>query len=337
MDKLKATVIGVGEMGRHHARVYAQLPDVVLVAVADTDEARVRQVTRNWGAKAYIDHIRMLAMEKPDIVSVAVPTTQHLRVASACLLNDCHVLVEKPVAHTAEAARALCELAQGRGLVLAVGHIERCNPIVTEVKRRIDAGELGRIYRIGARRVGPSPCRIRDVGVTVDLLTHDLDVARYLLDSEPVAYHAELQRNRHGEYEDGVDALVRFANGVVGVFSADWLSNAKVRQLTVTGERGVICLDYLTQSLRLEDGGGVEDMRTPHEEPLAAQLRAFAAAARGEGRPAATGEDGLRALEMALAVLKAGSDTKAEAMERCGCGCWCSPSCDCGNGKHDEL
>ena len=105
-----------------------------------------------------------------------------------------------------------------------------------------------------------------------------------------------------------MDALVRFDCGAVGVFSADWLSTAKVRQLTMTGERGVISLDYLTQSARLEDGGGIENILVPHEEPLVVQLRAFAAAARGEGQPAATGEDGLRALEMALAILEVGSD-----------------------------
>lgn len=308
MDKLKAAVIGIGEMGRHHARVYAQMPDVALVAVADTDEARAQQVTRNWGAKAYTDFRTMIDRERPDIVSVAVPTSGHGVVAWLTLSAAVHTLVEKPIAATVKEAQSLVKRAAMFGCVLAVGHIERCNPIVTEVKRRIDAGDLGRIYRIGARRVGPSPCRIRDVGVTIDLLTHDLDVARYLLDSEPVAYHAELQRNRHGEYEDGVDALVRFDCGAVGVFSADWLSTAKVRQLTMTGERGVISLDYLTQSARLEDGGGIENILVPHEEPLVVQLRAFAAAARGEGQPAATGEDGLRALEMALAILEVGSD-----------------------------
>ena len=309
MDRLTAAVIGIGEMGRHHARVYAELPDVRLVAVADSDAGKLQQVTRTWGATAYGDYAKMLVAEKPDIVSVCVPTSAHLRIASTCILAGCHVLVEKPIASTIEAARLLIDLAGQHKRILAVGHIERCNPIVAAVRKYIDDGDLGTIYRISTRRVGPSPVRIRDVGVTIDLATHDLDIMRYLLQSEPVAYQAELQWNKHGsELSDGVAALIRFDNGAVGVLEADWLSSAKERTLVMTGSEGAITADYLSQTavIEFEPGERVE-IGVPHEEPLLVELRSFAAAVRGEGRPAADGTDGMRALEMALGILKAGA------------------------------
>ena len=306
MHALKAAVIGLGEMGQHHARVYAQMEDVRLVAVCDSDPTRLENVTRTWGAMTYTDVAVMFAECRPDLVTVAVPTVHHLKVAGFAL-TQCHVLVEKPITHTVEAARALIGMAQEVGHILAVGHIERCNPVVSAVKRHIDARDLGRIYRISTRRVGPSPVRIRDVGCTVDLATHDLDVMRYLLQSEPLFVQAELQHNEHGDYEDSVDALIRFENGVVGVLECDWLSSAKQRTLTITGEKGVLAVNYISQTGVLQYApGDQENIAVVHEEPLTVELRSFAAAVRGEGRPAATGEDGLRALEMALAILEAG-------------------------------
>lgn len=307
MKALRAAVIGVGEMGQHHARVYAEMSDVDLVAVADLDGERAENVTRSWGAEIYANYLTMLDEEAPDLASVCVPTVAHYYSAFAALARGVHVLVEKPITADPDEARALIDVAKVQGLVLAVGHIERCNPIVTEAKRRIDTGELGQIYRITTRRVGPSPERIRDVGCTIDLATHDLDIMRYLLQAEPVRYCAELQWNKHGEYDDAVTAIVRFEGGAVGVLEADWLSSAKDRTLTVTGENGVLRLSYLTQSGYWQFAPGKSvDIGVPYEEPLLVELRAFAAAARGEGRPAATGEDGLRALEMALEILGAG-------------------------------
>ena len=302
---LTAAVIGLGAMGCNHARVYAQMPDVRLIAVCDSDSNKLGSITRTWGATAYDDYTLLLAREKPDVVSVCVPTSAHLRIASTCILAGCHVLVEKPITSTLETAKMLINLAQQERHILAVGHIERCNPIVTAVKHHIDNGDIGTGYRISTRRVGPSPVRIRDVGVTLDLLTHDLDVARYLLQAEPVTYHAEMLQAKHGNYDDAVTAIVRFENDVIGAFEADWLSSAKERTLTVTGSEGVIMADYLSQTavIAFEPSERVK-IGTLYEEPLLVELRSFVAAVRGEGRPAATGDDGLQALAMATRILE---------------------------------
>lgn len=305
MDKLKAAVIGVGAMGRHHARVYAEMEETALVAVADLDAERADAVADEWGARAYAGYAEMLERERPDAVSVAVPTQWHRNATITCLQAGCHVLVEKPIARYAVHAEAMVEIAERNGLVLAVGHIERCNPIVTAVKGWLDAGRLGRVYRISTRRVGPNPERARDVGVVVDLATHDLDIMRYLLRSEMTECRAMLQRARGGEHEDSVDALLKFDCGAVGVLEADWLTPAKERTLAVTGEKGTIAMDYIRQTgiARLSPTK-VHYLDVPPIEPLLLELRAFAAAARGEGRPAATGLDGLRALEMAQTILE---------------------------------
>jgi len=305
MDKLKAAVIGLGEMGQHHARVYAQMEDVTLVAVCDSDETRLRNITRTWGGKPFTDYWAMLVDQKPDVVSVAVPTSQHLEAGNASLVAGCHVLVEKPIAATVKDAWLLIGTAIVEKRILAVGHIERCNPIVSATKAVIDAGDLGQIYRITTRRVGPSPKRIRDVGVTLDLATHDLDVMRYLIQSEPLFVQAELQFQAHSGLDDGVAALVRFENGVVGVLECDWLSCAKDRRLTITGSLGVWEANYLTQTAMMRASPTSQaSFNVPQEEPLLVELRSFVAAVRGEGRPAATGEDGLRALEMAMAIVE---------------------------------
>jgi len=305
MNSLKAAVIGLGEMGQHHARVYAQMEDVTLVAVCDSDPKRLESITRTWGGKPFVYFAEMLDRARPDLVSVAVPTSEHFQVAGLALTAGCHTLIEKPIAATVRQAEMLIKQAKMFGCTLAVGHIERCNPIVTATKAIIDSGDLGEVYRITTRRVGPSPKRIRDVGCTLDLLTHDLDVARYLLQSEPLFVQAELQRQAHDGLDDGVAALIRFENGVVGVLECDWLSAAKDRRLTITGSAGVWEADYLRQTAMMRASPTSQArFNVPQEEPLLVELRSFVAAVRGEGRPAATGEDGLRALQMALRILE---------------------------------
>ena len=190
----RAAVIGVGAMGRHHARVYQEMPDVELVAVADVDPALAQEAARLRGAHAYTDHHAMLEKVQPDLVTVAVPTHIHFQVVLDALEAGCHVLVEKPIASTLEEGRRMIERAAELDRVLAVGHIERYNPAVIELKRRLDNGELGQIFQIHARRLGPFPQRVHDVGVVVDLVPHDVDIMRYLTGDKVQRMYAETQQ-----------------------------------------------------------------------------------------------------------------------------------------------
>jgi UDP-N-acetylglucosamine 3-dehydrogenase len=237
---------------------------------------------------------------------------------------DCHVLVEKPIASTLDEGRALTARAGELGRVLAVGHVERYNPAVVELKRRLDAGELGRIFQLRARRLGPFPARVRDVGVVVDLATHDLDVMRYLTGAEARRLHAETDQEIHTAQEDLFCGLVRFDNGALGVLDINWLTPTKVRELSVTGQRGMFLANLLTQDLYFyenEEANGLDwnhlsllrgvgegrmvRLRLQKKEPLRAELDAFVAAARGQEAPVVNGEDALVALELAQALIEA--------------------------------
>jgi UDP-N-acetylglucosamine 3-dehydrogenase len=247
---LRAGVVGLGMMGRNHVRVWDEAVDgVELVAVADPDPAAVQRATAGRRARGFEDPMQMLAEAHLDVVSVAAPTSLHLQVTRSALDAGAHVLVEKPIAATRDEALEMMAAADRAGRMLTVGHIERFNPAIRELRRRLDANELGRIFQIHATRLGPFPARIRDVGVVVDLAPHDLDIMRFLIGSEPVRIYAETERRIHTEHEDLFNGMIKFANGVVGVLDINWLTPTKRRTLTVTGERGMYVADYIAQDL----------------------------------------------------------------------------------------
>jgi predicted dehydrogenase len=322
---LRAAVIGLGAMGANHARVYSEIAGVELTAVADTDAARIEQATRGRASRGYADYRRMLDEERIDLVSVAVPTRAHGDVGAEVIARGVPLLVEKPLAATLEEGRRLRDLAAAAGVLLTVGHIERFNPAVIELKRRLRAGELGRVFQVHARRVGPFPERVRDVGVVLDLAPHDIDVMRYLLDSEVTRVQAETEQRINTEHEDMLIGLLRFANHVVGVLDINWLTPTKIRELSVLGERGLFVVDYLARELTFfenahgaEQPGGwaarhqkgvsegpVHALKIDKREPLRAELEAFAAAVRTGAAPAVTPDDGLAAMAAAEALVRA--------------------------------
>ncbi|TMD37691.1 MAG: Gfo/Idh/MocA family oxidoreductase, partial [Chloroflexi bacterium] len=194
---IRVGVIGVGAMGRNHARVLHDLANVELAGMADQDAATAQQVGVATGTRGYQSYQELLERERPQAVVVAVPSDAHHPVVLDALAAGCHVLVEKPIAATVEQADDLVRAASKAKKVLAVGHIERYNPAVLELKRRLEEGQLGRVFQLHARRLGPFPRRVRDVGVVVDLATHDLDVMRYLTGTEIVRVYAETKREVH--------------------------------------------------------------------------------------------------------------------------------------------
>jgi predicted dehydrogenase len=321
---IKAAVIGVGSMGKNHARIYDALEGVALVAVSDIDTKSARAAASRHRARYYADHATMLDQEKPDLVSVAVPTGLHHQVALDVIDRGLHLLVEKPIADTVANAKEIIERAQGQCVQLMVGHVERFNPAVRELKRRLEDGQLGKMFQIHARRLGPFPDRIRDAGVVIDLATHDLDVMCHLVDADVVRVYAETEQEIHTLHEDSLSGLMRFQNGVVGVLDVNWLTPTKVRELYVTGEKGMFMVNYLTQDLYLYENeyvgsdwdtlgmlkgvgeGNMIKLRIGKREPLHVELEAFAHSVE-EGRPPpVTGEDGIRALTLAQAMVESG-------------------------------
>lgn len=321
---LRAAVIGVGVMGQHHVRVYREIPDIELVGFADADETMRTNIERRFHVQGYADYRELLDTARPDLVTIAVPTVLHHEVACEALRRGIHVLVEKPIAETEAEALEMIALARQHGVTLAIGHIERHNPAIKALKQQLDAGKLGMIFEMHAQRVGPFPPRIRDVGVVLDLATHDIDVIRHLANSQVQRVFAETQQNIHSSREDTLSGLLRFENGVTGLLQVNWLTPAKSRRLVVTGAGGMFEVDYITQDLTFyenSDGGdsfqslqllrGVSEGRIIRDriakrEPLRLELEDFIDAVRHTRPPLVTGDDSLIALKIASALVQAG-------------------------------
>lgn len=324
---IKIAVIGVGVMGRNHARVANDLPEAKLVAIADVVEETAKQVAELYGVPAYTDHKALLKKERPDAVIIATPTREHYRLTLDALDAGCHVLVEKPIASAINEGEAMIEAALDAHRILMVGHIERFNPAVIELKQRLKTGELGCVFQSLARRLGPFPTQILDVGVAVDLATHDIDIMCYLLNDKITRVYAETRRQLHSSHEDLLIGMLHFKSGILGVLEVNWLTPTKIRELYVTGERGMFMLDYLTQDLYFYENaatnttewGVLSVMRGVSEgamiryairkkEPLRAEQEAFLAAIAGEQQQLPRGTESVYALKIALALTKSGQD-----------------------------
>jgi predicted dehydrogenase len=322
---LRVAVIGVGAMGRQHARVYADLPGVELVGVADADLKAANTIVRRFGGRAFEDYCVLLDRLKPDAVTLAVPTSLHRDIALQIIARGIHLLIEKPLSFDVAEGQEMIAAAKSAGVGLMVGHIERFNPSVTALREHLSAGELGRIFQIDAHRQGPFPDRVRDVGVVIDLAVHDLDVMRYICDANITRVYAETERHIHGTREDLLTGVVRLTNGAIGTLAINWLTPTKIRELYVTGERGMFRLDYLTQDLYFYENAttmgaewqtlrvlrGVSEGRmirhvVAKEEPLRLELEAFCAAVREDRLMPVGGSDGLKAVELAQALITSG-------------------------------
>ncbi|MGW8251808.1 MAG: Gfo/Idh/MocA family oxidoreductase [Anaerolineales bacterium] len=326
---IKAAVIGVGSMGRNHARVFNELPEAHLVAVADIQAEAAQAVASREGVAGYASYIEMLEKERPEIVSIAVPTALHATVSVHALEAGAHILIEKPIAGSLEEGQQIIQRASAMGKKLMVGHIVRFNPAVKVLKEKIAQDESGRIFQIVCRRVGPFPARIRDVGVVIDLATHDLDLMRYLTGGDPIRLYAETEQRIHTDHEDLLLGLLRFAGGITGALEINWLTPTKVREVLVLGERGLFKVDDLTQDLyffenaqvdavswpALQNLKGVSEgsmtrFAIPRYEPLKAELQAFIKAVMDDSPVPVDGRDGLAALRLALAMVESSKTHK---------------------------
>jgi UDP-N-acetylglucosamine 3-dehydrogenase len=313
-ERVRAAVIGAGVMGANHIRVLDELPDCELVAVADPNEARLRETIAGRAARGYARHRDLLDEERPDAVSIAAPTRLHAPIAVDCIERRIALLIEKPLAADVAEAERVQAAAEAAGSVLMAGYVERFNPAVRELKRRLDAGEAGRVIEARARRVGPFFERERDVGVVHDLATHDIDVLRYLLGAEVERAQGETKSGVRTPFEDALVGALRFEDGVVAALEVDWLTPVKQRELVVVGERGMFVVDYLAQTLRFfrdsgtPGAGGEPDLASfpaAGQAPLRAELECFLRVARGEEPPPVTAADGIAALRVAEALCEA--------------------------------
>lgn len=319
-------IAGLGHMGANHARVLGQLEGVQVAALVDPDPARRELlVRRHPAAVAYPTIESALERAEVEVACLAAPAESLPGLARTAIDAGVPVLVEKPLAATEQEALELVGEAERRGVLLGVNLVERCNPAVMALKERLDAGAIGHIYQLHARRLSPFPDRDGMLGVSLDLASHDIDVMRYLTGSEVGRVFAETAQRLHDRAEDLIAATMRFDNDTTGLLEVNWLTPTKVRELTVTGEGGTFVLNYLTQELYYYGhpteptdwdtlanmrGAGEGDMvryALARREPLVVQWEAFLAAVAGEGQPLANGHDGYAALSTARAIQRSGA------------------------------
>jgi predicted dehydrogenase len=319
----RVAVVGVGSMGRNHVRVYSEMPEVELVGIVDQNRAVAEPLCNLHHVPYYADFREMVEKEKPDAISVAVPTEFHHAVVKELLTMRCNVLVEKPIASTLEQGRELVDLAERNGCVFTVGHIERFNPAIIELKKRLERGELGRMFQVHARRVGPFPTRIQDVGVIKDLAIHDLDIMHYLTGSLVDRVYAEAKSTLHTSCEDMFIGTLHFLDNTIGLLEINWLTPTKIRELFITGERGMFRVNYITQDLSFYENGdstntdwkalslirGVSEgsiiqYAIKKKEPLRSELEAFLACVNGQDCRIVKGKDALDALQVAMALVE---------------------------------
>ena len=307
-SQIEVGVVGAGTMGYHHARVYREMLSTSLVGVADEDEERARDVAEEFDTQV-LDRASLL--ETADAVSVAVPTEHHYAVAREAIERGTHVLVEKPFVDRIPRGRELVSLAEEHGVVLQVGHIERFNPAVSVLADVLPDQE---VIAIDAQRLGPPPDREITDSAVMDLMIHDIDVLCSLVPHEVVSVSSARARDA-----PRVTAILQFENGVVGTLTASRITQEKVRTLSVTARECRINLDYIDQSVQIHRRSVPEhivsegDVRYRHEslieqptvrngEPLKAELKSFVESVRADVPPEVTGEDGIRAIELAQRV-----------------------------------
>jgi predicted dehydrogenase len=326
--QLRLGLAGLGSMGRNHLRILSARSDLVLAAVADPVAAGLASATAETGAQGFAEPLAMIAEAELDALVIAAPTTAHVPLALAAIEHGIAILVEKPLAATTDEAMRIVSASRAAGVPVQVGHVERFNPAVLELGRLIDEGWLSTVYSIASRRAGPFPARIRDVGVTVDLATHDADILSWIAGERPSRVYAETAQRIHTTNEDLLFGLLHFPSGATGMLDVNWLTPAKRRQLLVVGEEGMFELDYLTQRLtftratdttnpRLIGGyaptfeGEVLELAVVSTEPLAGELEAFLSVVRNGGRPVVNAEDGLWAVAIATSLLTAAAEGRA--------------------------
>lgn len=303
-ERLRAGVVGTGALGRHHARVWAGLEPATLVGVFDSDPGRAAAVAAEHGCRAFPDLAALLA--ETDVLSVAVPTVAHHEVAARALDASRHVLVEKPITATLAEADDLVARAAAAGLVLQVGHIERFNPATAAL---LEAGRGARFVEV--HRLGSFSPRSLDVDVVLDLMVHDLDIVMALDGTEPVEIEAvgvPVLTSR----VDIANARLKFASGLIANLTASRVSLEKVRKFRVFAPRTYVSADFTAreaQIYKLETDGGAPRIvaarqGAPDREPLRLQIEAFADAVRRRSQPVVTGQDGRRALALALQILE---------------------------------
>ena len=310
MKTLGVAVIGTGDWGKNHARVYKELESTKLVAICDVNGERAKKIADQYGAKAYTNSSRMLKNEEIEALSVCTWSTNLAKEALKALKAGKHVLVEKPMANRARQAEILLKTAEENGLHLTVGFLMRFIPGLQHIREAVGNKKIGELVCATARRVSQWPERIGDVGVVKDTAIHDIDVMRYIANQDPTGVYAKTGSMKHRKFEDYAQIMLTYEDGKSAFIESNWLTPYKTRTLRVTGSDAIMKLDYITQELWVEDAKENLQPRYLVQEPLKLELQHFADCILEKKKPVVTGADGLKALQIAEAALRSSAKSR---------------------------
>ncbi|MDP2669414.1 MAG: Gfo/Idh/MocA family oxidoreductase [bacterium] len=322
MNKLNVAVIGAGNMGRHHARIYSELPNINLAAICDIDVDNGEKLAKKHGCRFYRDYKQMLVKEKIDAVSIAVPTFLHHEVAFNVLDKGINVLLEKPIATSLSEGEDIIKKAKEKSVLLMVGHIERFNPAVRRLARLIHDNKLGDIVSINMRRVGGLPPQKNNANVIMDLAIHDIDIANFFMRDFPVEVSGYKSKITIDEQEDNAFVLLKYPKASAFI-EVNWITPIKIRTLDITGTKGFARLDYVAQKITLYENvlsaGNTQykdfndfiskfysptvlQVDVERAEPLKCELEEFIGAIAEKREPVFTAHDAYKSLEIALKI-----------------------------------
>lgn len=243
MQKIRVGVVGVGHLGQHHARIYAENPRCDLVAVVDSDKKNAQRIAKQWKTTPLYDFRALFG--QVDALSIAVPTIYHHAIAKECLEQHIHLLVEKPITATVAEAHELIELAQKNECILQVGHIERFNAAVMRLKQLVTQPAF-----IEGHRLGPYDPRVKDVGVVLDLMIHDLDIILQIVNSQVVSVEGA-GVGIYGDKEDIANARIHFENGCTANLTASRVTPNRKRKIRIFQKDAYISVDYIDQEIEI--------------------------------------------------------------------------------------
>ena len=315
MTKLSVAVIGTGQWGKNHARIYNELDSTELVAICDVNAERAKAMADSYGVKAYSASSEMLRDTSIEAVSVCTWSTILFQEALNVLNAGKHVLVEKPMATTPQQAEQLVKIAKANGLHLTVGFLMRFIPGLQQIRQSAENKKIGELVCATAKRVSQWPERIGDVGVVKDTAIHDIDVMNFIFNEPPIFVYANMGSMRIQKFEDYAQIMLTYEGGRTAFIESNWLTPYKTRTLTVTGSDAIMRLDYMTQDFWIEQKTETVQPRLPFQEPLKAELQHFVECITEKKKPLVTGEDGVVALKVATAALESSAKNKVVPIE----------------------
>ena len=312
MKQTNVGVIGVGAMGYNHVRIYSELENTNLLAISDMVRGTLDKVSEEFDTTGYVDYDNILQIDDIEAVNICVPTVFHHDVVMRAIEAGKNVLVEKPIASKIEEAEEMINAAKDAGVKLATGHVERFNPAVRVAKQLLEDGQIGDVVTAHAKRLGPFPPRIRDVGVATDLAIHDIDIFNYLFEGRAQTVYANMGSElKNCEFEDHAEIITKYDNDVISILETNWLTPYKKRELYLTGVDGIISVDYGNQTVTLyKENDKVENVKVENREPLKEELCSFINAIQNDTDPEITGQDGYEALKIVKAAMDSSKDKK---------------------------